>query len=423
MADQLAVYLAVDHVGELQRMRGGRVEFEYAHDWQARRDAYPLSLSLPLAARRHAASVVEPYLWGLLPDNEFILEAWARRFQVSSRNAFSLLAHVGADCPGAVQILLPERRHNEGTDQLNWLTEADIATRLRALRSDVSAWRVGTDTGQFSLAGAQPKTALWFDGQRWAVPAGATPTTHILKPGILDLDGSAHNEHFCLSVARELGLPTANSSIRQFDGQVAIVLERFDRRFTPSGVKRIHQEDFCQALAIHPSKKYQNDGGPSARAMVALLRESSTQSSTDVDTLLAALVFNWLIGGTDAHAKNYSLLIGTQGRSRLAPLYDLASALPYPDMPFQKLKLAMKVGDKYRLRDIGRHQWEKLAKELSLDTAQVLSVARRLAQLLPDASSTTLTRAQGEGAQSSLLPQLHAALANRGAECSKLLGD
>jgi len=419
VTDALLVYLGRRRVGVLTRNRHGKVELQYAEEWQSRRGAVPLSLSMPLAARHHSTKVVEPYLWGLLPDNELILERWARRFQVSPGSAFALLGQVGEDCPGAVRLLRPDRVSLAGDrGGVDWLDERDIAERLRALRGDVSAWRSPTDTGQFSLAGAQPKTALFYDGVRWGVPHGSIPTTHIVKPGVVHLDGSAQNEHFCLSVARELEIPVASSRVLRFEDEVSIVVDRYDRVVTAEGVERVHQEDACQALGIHPARKYENDGGPGARAIVELLRESSLAPEADIDTFIAALVYNWLIAGTDAHAKNYSLLIGAGGRARLAPLYDIASALPYPDLQRQKLKLAMQIGGKYRLRDIGRRQWTKLAEELSVDAERVLSIAARLVRAIPQAATEVLDRTRAEGLDHPLLTRLHADLAERASGCS-----
>ena len=419
MTDALLVYLGRRRVGVLTRNRHGKVELQYAEEWQSRRGAVPLSLSMPLAARHHSTKVVEPYLWGLLPDNELILERWARRFQVSPGSAFALLGQVGEDCPGAVRLLRPDLVSLAGDrGGVDWLDERDVAERLRALRGDVSAWRSPTDTGQFSLAGAQPKTALFYDGVRWGVPHGSIPTTHIVKPGVVHLDGSAQNEHFCLSVARELEIPVASSRVLRFEDEVSIVVDRYDRVVTAEGVERVHQEDACQALGIHPARKYENDGGPGARAIVELLRESSLAPEADIDTFIAALVYNWLIAGTDAHAKNYSLLIGAGGRARLAPLYDIASALPYPDLQRQKLKLAMQIGGKYRLRDIGRRQWTKLAEELSVDAERVLSIAARLVRAIPQAATEVLDRTRAEGLDHPLLTRLHADLAERASSCS-----
>jgi len=423
VTDSLLVYVGSRRVGALTRNRNGRVEFAYEAEWQSRRDAFPLSLSMPLAARDHPAKIVEPYLWGLLPDNELILERWARRFQVSAGSAFALLGHVGEDCPGAVRLIRSDRASSVGEGGgVDWLDEHDIAERLRALRGDASAWRSSTDTGQFSLAGAQPKTALFHDGARWGVPYGSIPTTHIVKPGVLELDGSAENEHFCLSVARELEIPVVSSRVLRFEDETAIVIDRYDRVVTAEGVERVHQEDACQALGVHPARKYEKDGGPGVRAIVELLRESSLDASTDIETFIAALVYNWLIAGSDAHAKNYSLLIGAGGGARLAPLYDIASALPYADLQVQKLKLAMRIGGKYRLRDIGRYQWKKLASELSLDGEHVLSIASRLVRAAPRAATEVLERSRTEGLRHSVVTTLHTALIERASASSGLLG-
>jgi len=192
-------------MGRVRRDRNGRLSFAYAEDWRTAADAFPLSLSMPLALGEHGHAKIDPYLWGLLPDNEQVLDKWGRKFHVSARNAFGLIAHVGEDAPGAVQFVKPERidalRRASPAD-IDWLTEAMIAERLRALRADHGAWRLPRDTGQFSLAGAQPKTALLFLNGRWGLPSGRVPTTHILKPPTGEFDGHAENEHFCLQLAR-----------------------------------------------------------------------------------------------------------------------------------------------------------------------------------------------------------------------------
>ena len=174
-------------VGEVRRNARDRLSFEYAAGWRRANSAYPLSLSMPLAAPRHDHDRIDPWLWGLLPDNENVLARWGRRFQVSARSAFSLLSATGEDCPGAIQLARPnrvDRLTSPKPGQVAWLTTAQVASRLRALRDDNSAWRLDDDVGQFSLAGAQSKTVLLLKDGRWAVPQGVTPTTHILKPPI-----------------------------------------------------------------------------------------------------------------------------------------------------------------------------------------------------------------------------------------------
>jgi serine/threonine-protein kinase HipA len=422
MTAELVTLLGDRVVGHLRRDGRGRLTFAYSAEWRSSPGAYPLSLSMPLVMVEHGHAAVEAFLWGLLPDNELILRRWAQRFQVSAKNAFALMAHVGEDCAGAVRFAAPDRVPElaaEGAGEVEWLDERAVAERLRALREDVSAWRRITDTGQFSLAGAQPKTALFFDGKRWGIPSGRRPTTHILKPGAAGLDGHAENEYFCLALARELAMPVAHSRVERFEDEVAIVVERYDRQRVANRLVRVHQEDICQALAVHPAQKYQSEGGPGAREVVELLREHSREPLTDVLTFVDALAFSWLTAGTDAHAKNYSILIGAEGRIRLAPLYDLASALPYAANQLQKLKLAMSIGGRYRLREVGAYRWEKLASELKLSQDEVRARVQHMAAALPDLAVALLRRTRKEGLSHPVLASLVDALARRSAQCSE----
>jgi serine/threonine-protein kinase HipA len=379
---------------------------------------------MPLAAAEHGHDVIEAFLWGLLPDNDRVLDRWARRFQVSARNAFALLSHVGEDCAGAVQFVSPERIDaltNKEPEPVVWLSEDELAERLRTLREDHAAWRAPRDTGQFSLAGAQPKTALLHENGRWGIPSGRTPTTHILKPPTGEFDGHAENEHFCLKLARRLGLPTASTQVMRFGNEVAIVIERYDRRRQDGEIHRVHQEDMCQALAVPPIRKYENEGGPGAVEIVDLLRAASSARVDDVATFVDALVFNWLIAGTDAHAKNYSVLIGAGGRARLAPLYDIASALPYDDMDQRALKLAMRVGGEYRLRDISVRDWRRLADRLRLPADGVLSRIEDLAAQLLEAAAAVREEIAREGLTHDVIDRLTERTVIRAVECARLV--
>jgi serine/threonine-protein kinase HipA len=421
-AQLVAVFNGIE-IGRVTRDGRGRLTFAYAEDWRQAQGAYPLSLSMPLAAAEHGHKPVEAFLWGLLPDNTAVLDRWARRFQVSARNPFALMSHVGEDCAGAVQFVRPDRLDDvagQGPSEIDWLDEPGIAERLRALRADHAAWRIPRDTGQFSLAGAQPKTALLYENGRWGVPSGRTPTTHILKPPTGEFDGHAENEHVCMQLASALGLITANSQVMRFEDQVAIVIERYDRQRTEAGFVRVHQEDVCQALAIPPTMKYENEGGPGARAIVELIRTFSGRSEEDIWRFVDALVFNWLIGGTDAHAKNYSMLIGEGGRARLAPLYDIASILPY-GFDLQKIRSAMKIGGEYRIRDIGPRQWRKLAKDLRLDAEALMPRIRDLARKIPDALADISRAAEADGLDHPLIERLSRMIMERAQRCADFI--
>ncbi len=423
MTDSLTVIVDGRIMGEIRKDKRARLTLAYDSDWRQAQDAYPLSLSMPLVVAEHEHAKIEPWLWGLLPDNEAILARWGQRFQVSPRNPFSLLAHVGEDCAGAIQIIQPERADAllmQPAGQVEWLDDRDIAERIRLLRADQAAWRIARDTGQFSLAGAQPKTALYFGSGRWGIPSGRAPTTHIVKPPIGAFNGHAENEHVCLALARALGLPAAASQVCVFEGEVAIVVERYDRVPMGNTIRRLHQEDMCQALGLPPTGKYENEGGPGAEPIVELLRTYSGRPIEDVWTFIQALALNWLIGGTDAHAKNYSVLIGAGGRARLAPLYDIASTLPY-DFDFKKLRLAMKIGGKYLLEDIALRQWNKLASSVRLDEEQVRTKCLDLVERLPDALADVITAARADGLSNPVLQRLSDALTARAADCRKIL--
>jgi serine/threonine-protein kinase HipA len=305
--------------------------------------------------------------------------------------------------------------------EVDWLSSAEIAERLRQLRVDQAAWRSPSDTGQFSLAGAQPKTALLYDGRRYGVPSGRTPTTHILKPPQPELDGHAENEHLCLGLARALGLPSASSTVQRFEDEVAIVVERYDRHRTGRRWQRVHQEDMCQALSISPNNKYQSEGGPSPSQIIELLRTYSSRHHDDVRTFTNALLFNWLVAGTDAHAKNYSLLLGENGRVRLAPLYDIASAYAYPRLQHQKLKLAMKIGSKYRVHEIGRNSWQSFAKRNRIDEDELLDRAQTMAAAIPDEYATLRKQAAREGIKHPALERLQTTLTQQASRCAARL--
>lgn len=418
----LLVLLGGQLAGEISRDQN-RLSFAYDPEWLQSDVAMPLSLSLPLEATEHASPTLEAFIWGLLPDNERVLDKWARQFHVSARNPFALIANVGEDCPGAIQFVRRERftaiSFKEPT--IDWLTEDDVAERLRALRRDETATRLPRDAGQFSLPGAQAKTALLLRNGRWAVPSGRMPTTHILKPPSDEFDGHAENEHFCLSLARALNLPAASSRVQRFNDEVAIVVERYDRHITQRAVLRLHQEDLCQAFGMLPTAKYQNEGGPTPGDIANLLRKYSTRPEEDVETFACALIFNWLIAGTDAHAKNYSLLHAPRGRVRLAPLYDIASALPYDHLVERKLKLAMKVGGAYRLSGIGVRQWQRAEQELGFRTGQLMRRSRDLARKILEIIPAIAEQMRDERLHHPIIGRLQADLTRRAERCLREL--
>ena len=383
MTEALQILYGDTAVGTLAHdRRKDAITLTYDNAWRFSHDAFPVSLALPLTRGIHADDSIRPFLQGLLPDNPAMLEAWGKRFQVSPRNPFDLIKHVGEDCAGALQFVRPERLERILSGELDSLTplnEEDMEKRMAALHSQARAVPVEIE-GRFSLAGAQTKDALYQRDGKWFVPGGRIPSTHILKPEIDEFEHHALNEHFCLQLAAEAGLMRARSEVLEIGGKQVLCVKRYDRTMDPDGtIIRWHQEDTCQATGRYPNQKYQSDGGASAAEIAMLLEQYSDDRQDDVRRFIMALALNWVIAGTDAHSKNYSLLHGPGNFLRLAPFYDLASWLPYErDTHSTKVKLAMKIGGSYRLHEIDGKRWRKWAEEAGQDPLWVMACVEAL---------------------------------------------
>jgi serine/threonine-protein kinase HipA len=398
----LAVLLGGARAGTLTQDRHGRIRFTYDDAYRNDSAATPLSSALPLTAATYGGRAVLAYLTGLLPDNRDVLDRWGARFGVSANNPFALLEHVGEDCAGAVQFVRPERLDQLEPGSVRWVGVDQLGERIRQLRVDPTSW-LGPDdrSGQFSLAGAQAKFAILRDGDRWGDPSGAMATTHIVKPSAGPFVDQHLDEHLCLGAAAGAGLLTVRSEIVDFDGESAVVVTRYDR-FRPEGAERsirVHQEDFCQALSVMPELKYQSDGGPGAADLFRIVRTIMPGVAGDeaCEQLVDALAFNWLIGGSDAHAKNFSLLMSGPA-VRLAPLYDLTSVLPYRLRPGERLvpgwvnrnpKMAMRIGEHYEIGMVRRDDWATVAVWANLDPASTLARIETLADAVVPALVAT----------------------------------
>jgi len=230
------------------------------------------------------------------------------------------------------------------------------------------------------------------------------------------------NEHLCLRLARELGLGAAESWVQTFGGHQALVVARYDRVQVGEGeVVRLHQEDACQALGIPPQRKYQNEGGPGPEDIVGVLLRESNDPDTDVAAFLDALALNWVIGGTDAHAKNYSLLL-SPGSVRLAPLYDLISILPYPRrVHHRQAKMAMRIDREYHLWKIRRRHWEGLAVRSGLDPEPVVERVAQLVAETPAAVERAAAGMRDEGVHHAFVERIEAEVRQHSAHCLEVL--
>ncbi|MBM5785408.1 MAG: type II toxin-antitoxin system HipA family toxin [Cyanobacteria bacterium K_DeepCast_35m_m1_288] len=385
-ARALAVWMNGERVGTWSLPTGGPQQFTYAESWLLSNQFRPLSLSLPAGVGDSTLSgdAVESWFDNLLPDSDAIRRRAQIRFQAASTSAFDLLAAVGRDCAGAVQLLPPDQEPS-GIDRIEArpLSEQEIGQRLRAVTAAPAPGSMGpaaSDELRLSVAGAQEKTAFLWHNNQWCLPLGCTPTSHLFKlpmgligEGQIDFSSSVENEWLCSRLLMAYGLPVASTEIGRFHGERCLIVQRFDRRLHASGAfwLRLPTEDCCQATATPAAIKYENNGGPGMVAIAALLAQSSEHS--DLTTFFKAQVLFWMLRAIDGHGKNLSLFLNPGGRFQLTPLYDVLSAWPVigrrsGQWPQHKLRMAMAwLGDK------GRY-----TKPLEITSRRMLITAKRL---------------------------------------------
>ena len=394
----LTVWMNGERVGEWGTLRTGTSVFRYEPSWLQSPRVRALSLSLPITVNREVrGAAVEYYFDNLLPDSAEIRRRLRARFGTRSTGAFDLLTAIGRDCVGAVQLLPPEQAPRDW-DRVDAepLTEEEVEQTLREVTSGARLGPQEQDEFRISLAGAQEKTALLHMAGRWFRPRHSTPTTHILKLplGVIgnfrgDFSDSVENEWLCARLLQALGLPVAESTLARFGDERALIVTRFDRRwigvsaaqaahkrFTPARgtwIARLPQEDFCQALGLPPTQRYESEGGPAIRSALSLLANSEDAPADQTNFVLAQLAF-WLLAATDGHGKNFSIFHHSGGNYRMTPLYDVLSAWPVigrgkNQLALQKAKLAMAVRGRsphYRIDEITGRHWQELAGRVGL---------------------------------------------------------
>ena len=406
----LHVVMHGQEIAHLTSSREGRVRLTYLEG--ATSVTRGLSYSLPASGVEYRGERVANWLGCLLPDRSEVLTRWRARYGLKRLDAYALLWHVGEDVAGAAQFIRPERLGLLGdSGGTRPITEEEIAARIRSLVADAASWAPSAGTGQFSLAGAQAKFALAETPDGWVEPSGQLPTTHIFKPAIPNMADQDLNEHLTMRLAREVGLPVAPTRLVEFDGARALVVTRFDRYRDSHGAwHRVHQEDAVQALGLGPLRKFESQGGPGVRAVAELLTlaVSGGHAQEDVHTFLDAVAFNWLTFGTDAHARNYALL--HHGPStRLAPLYDLNSFLPYASE--RPSHLAMRIGfTETNPAAVSRRDWGELARDCRVDEDALVARVRLLGERLLAGSESILLADAMAGWGSDLPARLHASL-------------
>jgi serine/threonine-protein kinase HipA len=352
---ELIVYLLGRQAGRLICKDNGNLQFRYDPGY----DGPPISQALPIQESAHPHAICRAVFGGLLLEGD-ARETLARNLGISAGNDYVLLEETGGDCAGAVTLLGPGVELPE-TPVVRPLSGEQLDKLLSELPQRPLAANPAEGI-RLSLAGSQPKLPVVIDDRGGvAIPLNAAAaTTHIIKPEPARFQGLVDNEAFCMDLAGAVGLPVAAVEKRQSgSGKPYLIVDRYDRDPTAEPIRRLHQEDVCQALGYPADRKYQADGGPTALATVGLLRACSSVPAQDLQMLWNAFVLNWLIGNCDAHAKNFSLLYD-RGAPSLAPLYDLVSTTVYPELT---TRLAMSLDGARQIQEVDARAWANLADE------------------------------------------------------------
>lgn len=362
-------------------------EFFLAYDssWQTGGRGFALAPQFPLHQERHQGHTVRAFFENLLPEGQALDDVFAA-LQMREASWFELLGHLGRDLPGVLK-LLPEGSAPDVQQAYAPLPLATLNQRL-ANRAQVPLLMTNVHGGM-SLAGAQDKLAVRFNPRSHALSdsVGDSPTTHILKPDTRQAryQPSAINEFACMKLARAIKLPVPDVWLLRTP-EAVLVVQRYDRTVDAGGqIQAVHQLDGCQLLGHGSAWKYQRMAGLVSVPLLAHALRALPVTGQDMLQLLRWVMFNYLIGNADAHAKNLSVLVTPTGH-RLAPFYDLLCVRVYGDHG-----LALFIGDDDQFDAVGRHSWEALCEDCGFGLLPTLKEFRRMSQTLLPAWHKVLT--------------------------------
>lgn len=380
MADpHLLVYYRARLVG---RLSPEPLSFSYEQTWLDAKDAFPVSVALPLAPAAYPEPLVRSFFFNLLPEGG-VRRRLAGALGISEGNDYALLAEIGGECAGALSVVKdPIEAEEEG--EYEPLSDEDLAKRIASGGALSSAAK--EEGVRLSLAGAQDKLPVYIDEDGTFLPKGPAPSSHILKFDNRDFKQLAVNEVMVLRLAEAVGLPTVRADLRRFGRSTAAVIERYDRVRIKGVIERVHQEDLCQALGIAAERKYQAEGGPSFARCVELVRTQSAEPLADAHAVIRWQLFNAAVGNADGHAKNLALL-HQAGGTRLAPFYDLVSTRAYPRV---ERRLAMGIGENSDPDALTKKDWTRFASDLRVGERYVRDTARELVEAVQEALEPTL---------------------------------
>lgn len=353
------------------------IEFLYSKEWLAHPLRFPVSVLMPLSEVSYGPQIVYPWFLNVLPEGSALTTVGAI-LRVDEQDVIAMLEAMGADLPGALTMPLNQPQ-SQLRPRYHMLADGELAGIIRELPA--RPMLVGEDGIHMSLAGAQEKLAVVVDRNgAIGLALDGAPSTHILKPANKHFHSSVPNEAFCLRLAQAIGLPAARVDVRKVEDIEYLLVERYDRRKTPDGIRRLHQEDLCQATATPPYQKYEWNariglGGPGIRSCMNALGNTN-QPAINKLRFFDYMLFNVLCGNVDAHAKNYSILFEERVQA-VAPLYDVMNGDIYNDVT---KNLAMKIAGKQRGDHIHGRHWDRLAEENGLSARLLRTRVERMSK-------------------------------------------
>lgn len=361
----LPVYFEQRLVGTVSVDRGGP-SFTYASGWLELKGAFPISITMPLKPERFTSDTFLPWAANLLPESEQ-LRTLGQLLGMARSDVIGLLTAIGGDTAGALSFSQTGR-----ASSVQWRpvgTPEELERLIEHLPS--KPFLVGEEGVSMSLAGVQSKIAVAIDGDdRICIPMNGSPSTHILKPDSPRLSGGVQNEAFCLKLAKRLGIPTPEVTTGRAGNRTYLLVKRYDRTDVGGRCRRLHQEDYCQALGKPPSAKYESNQtgtrGPTLKDMFDITRRH--MSPTEIIRLLDMVILNVLACNSDAHAKNYSIMVRA-ANAFLAPMYDIMCGEVWENVTKD---FAQKIAGISRGDHLKRAHWQQFARECGLNPRQVI---------------------------------------------------
>lgn len=415
MTQILDVYLHDMLAGKLQQDDQGKLSFEYYSDYLRNPHSQPLSIAMPLQSQAYDDKVSQAFFGGLLPE-EGVRQRLAKNLQISVGNTFKLLEVIGGECAGAVA-LYPEGKPPEKPDDgFAKLSDEELANILVNLKQH--PFLADNSNFRLSLAGAQDKLPVLIIEKNIVIPQ-KLPSSHILKIPInlpdLGINESVHNEFFCMQLALLSSISVPETEIKWCKKMPFLLIQRYDRemgKVAPSlitSIKRLHQEDFCQAMHLPTHMKYQNEQGPSIAQCLGLIEKNSQKPAADRLEFIRRIIFNYLIGNADAHGKNFSFLYTTK-KPILSPAYDLLSTAVYPKL---NKKMAMKIGSQYDPERVLLRHWYSLVENTETARKFLEAELQSFVKNIPDLANSLQKTLQEKGISSPIFKKIQVVIKKR----------